>query len=321
MAAPPPKGGILAGDLRRQRTEEQPGTDPGGPHRRLSRQSGQDHRFNGRKGDLSGHQAGPRGGRQPFHHHQDTNNLLKAWRKPQTVIVHEPYWTATAKHADIVLPVTTSYERNDLEMGATSPSAMCSRCTSACRPSLKPATTSTSSAPSPPSWACRSSTPKEGRDAVAGKTDVRRHGGPGPGARSLPGNMFWGQQHFASRRKRTASGSSRRFSRTRCSTARPVRQIGSSPTRLRAWVAADCASHPKWYEPKGVKSERRHCAVAQHLPPDPAAALQLDNTRCGTSSPSPTGSHLIHPLTPRPGHPGWRSGARLQRARQIWWGA
>ena len=71
---------------------------------------------------------------QPFHHHQDTNNLVKAWRKPQTVIVHEPYWTATAKHADIVLPVTTSYERNDLEMGATTPSATSSRCTSACPP-------------------------------------------------------------------------------------------------------------------------------------------------------------------------------------------
>lgn len=32
-------------------------------------------------------------------------------------MVNEPYWTATAKHADIVLPATTSYERNDLEMG------------------------------------------------------------------------------------------------------------------------------------------------------------------------------------------------------------
>ncbi|MCP5756679.1 molybdopterin-dependent oxidoreductase, partial [Klebsiella pneumoniae] len=33
------------------------------------------------------------------------------------VVVNEPYWTATAKHADIVLPVTTTYERNDMDMG------------------------------------------------------------------------------------------------------------------------------------------------------------------------------------------------------------
>lgn len=56
-------------------------------------------------------------GGNPFHHHQDTNNLLKAWQRPETIVVHEPYWTATARHADIVLPCTTSYERNDLDMG------------------------------------------------------------------------------------------------------------------------------------------------------------------------------------------------------------
>ncbi|WP_411706403.1 trimethylamine-N-oxide reductase TorA [Edaphovirga cremea] len=56
-------------------------------------------------------------GGNPFHHHQDTNNLVKAWQRPETIVVNEPYWTATAKHADIVLPATTSYEHNDLEMG------------------------------------------------------------------------------------------------------------------------------------------------------------------------------------------------------------
>ncbi|WP_162869470.1 molybdopterin-dependent oxidoreductase, partial [Klebsiella quasipneumoniae] len=54
-------------------------------------------------------------GGNTFHQHQDTNNLVKAWQRPDTIVVNEPYWTATAKHADIVLPATTSYERNDLE--------------------------------------------------------------------------------------------------------------------------------------------------------------------------------------------------------------
>jgi len=57
-------------------------------------------------------------GGNPFHHHQDLNRLLKAWRRPDTVIVNEPWWTPTAKLADIVLPATTTLERNDI--GASS---------------------------------------------------------------------------------------------------------------------------------------------------------------------------------------------------------
>jgi biotin/methionine sulfoxide reductase len=53
-------------------------------------------------------------GGNPFHHHQDLNRLITAWQRPQTIIVHEPWWTAAAKHADLVLPATTPYERNDI---------------------------------------------------------------------------------------------------------------------------------------------------------------------------------------------------------------
>ena len=53
-------------------------------------------------------------GGNPFHHHQDLNRLITAWRRPETIIVHEPWWTATARHADIVLPATTTLERNDV---------------------------------------------------------------------------------------------------------------------------------------------------------------------------------------------------------------
>lgn len=55
-------------------------------------------------------------GGNPFVHHQDTNLFIKAWKKPSTVIVHDMYWTPTAKMADIVFPITTPYERNDLTM-------------------------------------------------------------------------------------------------------------------------------------------------------------------------------------------------------------
>jgi biotin/methionine sulfoxide reductase len=53
-------------------------------------------------------------GGNPFHHQQDLNRLLKAWRRPETIIIHEPWWNANARHADIVLPATTALERNDI---------------------------------------------------------------------------------------------------------------------------------------------------------------------------------------------------------------
>ncbi|MFC5008499.1 molybdopterin-dependent oxidoreductase [Dactylosporangium cerinum] len=56
-------------------------------------------------------------GGNPFHHHQDLTRLRAAFGRPDTVVVHEPHWTSTARHADIVLPVTTSLERDDVGGG------------------------------------------------------------------------------------------------------------------------------------------------------------------------------------------------------------
>ena len=53
-------------------------------------------------------------GGNPFHHHQDLNRLRRGWQKPETIIVNESWWTPTARHADIVLPATTTLERNDV---------------------------------------------------------------------------------------------------------------------------------------------------------------------------------------------------------------
>ena len=55
-------------------------------------------------------------GGNPFHHHQDLNRLLTGWQKPETIIAHEWCWNALAKHADIVLPCTTTLEREDIAM-------------------------------------------------------------------------------------------------------------------------------------------------------------------------------------------------------------
>ncbi len=56
-------------------------------------------------------------GGNPFHHHQDLARLREAFTRPETVVVHDQFWTATARHADIVLPATMSIERDDFGSG------------------------------------------------------------------------------------------------------------------------------------------------------------------------------------------------------------
>lgn len=53
-------------------------------------------------------------GGNPFHHNLNLNRFVQAWRRPELVVVHEPWWNPPAKYADIVLPATTSMERNDI---------------------------------------------------------------------------------------------------------------------------------------------------------------------------------------------------------------
>ena len=60
-------------------------------------------------------------GGNPFHHHQDLNRLREAFARVDTLVVHETAWTATARHADIVLPVTMTLERDDIGAAGTDP--------------------------------------------------------------------------------------------------------------------------------------------------------------------------------------------------------
>lgn len=63
-------------------------------------------------------------GGNPFHHHQNLARLRRGLARMDTVVVHEPYWTAMAKHADIVVPSTTAYERNDFSGSRNDPVLM-----------------------------------------------------------------------------------------------------------------------------------------------------------------------------------------------------
>ncbi len=49
-----------------------------------------------------------------FTHQQNTNRLIEAYQHVETIIQGEPWWTPSARFADIVLPAVSSFERNDL---------------------------------------------------------------------------------------------------------------------------------------------------------------------------------------------------------------
>jgi len=53
-------------------------------------------------------------GGNPFHHHQHLARLRRALARPQTIVVHDSFWTPMARHADIVLPASMTLERNDI---------------------------------------------------------------------------------------------------------------------------------------------------------------------------------------------------------------
>ena len=63
-------------------------------------------------------------GGNPFHHHQNLPRLRRALARVDTVVVHDPYWTAMARHADIVIPSTTAFERDDFSGSRNDPLLM-----------------------------------------------------------------------------------------------------------------------------------------------------------------------------------------------------
>ncbi|MFI0369335.1 molybdopterin-dependent oxidoreductase [Actinomadura sp. 1N219] len=78
---------------------------------------GQPYDFNGQRRDYPDIRLVYWAGGNPFHHHQDLFRLREAFGRPDTIVVHEQYWTSMARHADIVLPATLSLERHDIGAG------------------------------------------------------------------------------------------------------------------------------------------------------------------------------------------------------------
>ncbi|MBL0623378.1 trimethylamine-N-oxide reductase TorA [Aeromonas veronii] len=286
--SPTAKGGILAGISAGNAPKNSPAPIPVARIADCLANPGKTIDFNGRKVTYPDIKLVYVAGGNPFHHHQDTNNLLQAWRKPQTVIVHEPYWTATAKHADIVLPVTTSYERNDLEMGGdysqryVFPMHQCV----------------------PPQFEARNDF--DIFSAIAAKLGVQEQYTEGKdemlwlkqmydgmaaqarGARVAlpPFNMFWESNNYI---RFPIPEANRQWIRHADFRENPLlNPLGTPSGKIEIFsntVAgmgyADCAGHPKWYEPKEwVKSEvaARYPLSLNTSHPTQRLHSQLDNT-------------------------------------------
>jgi biotin/methionine sulfoxide reductase len=78
---------------------------------------GEPYAFNGRLDRYPHLRLAYWSGGNPFHHHQDLARLQRALRQLDTLVVHETHWTQTARHADLVVPATTTLERDDIGAG------------------------------------------------------------------------------------------------------------------------------------------------------------------------------------------------------------
>jgi trimethylamine-N-oxide reductase (cytochrome c) len=58
-------------------------------------------------------------GNNVFSHQQDTNRLIKAMEKVDTYVCQDVWWCASTRWADIVLPASSTLERDDISSGGT----------------------------------------------------------------------------------------------------------------------------------------------------------------------------------------------------------
>ena len=202
-------------------------------------------------------------GGNPFHHHQDLDRLRRALGRADTVVVHEPYWTAMARHADIVLPhhdpARARRHRRRPPRHASHRDA-----SRRPRPRARRATTTRSSAGSPSDSASATPSPRAGRRASGSSTSTSNwrdegRGDVGAAVRRVLGEggieLPFAEEH------RTM------FERFRSDPEQFPLRTPSGRIELASDVIAgfgydDCPGHPAWIEPD---HGRRRARFPLHL--------------------------------------------------------
>jgi biotin/methionine sulfoxide reductase len=190
-------------------------------------------------------------GGNPFHHHQDLHRLARAWHKPQSIVVHEQFWNAHAKMADIVLPASSMLERDDIGHATRDPLMIAMR--KACEP------------------------PGQARDDYAIFSDIARVLGCEATFTEGRDARQWLQALYGGARERLAKldvelpefdafwsaggvrlpDNDRPVVTLEAFRADPVAHPLGTPSgrielfseRIDAWGYADCPGHPAWFEP------------------------------------------------------------------------
>jgi len=207
-------------------------------------------------------------GGNPFHHHQDLKGLSRAWAKPDTIIVNECFWTATARHADIVFPCTTTMERNDV--GGSSYDAYLSPM----RQAVKPYRQARHDFDVFSALAGRLGF--EGR-FTGGRTEmewvrhiyaVTRENAASKGVALPDFDSFWqGEQFYIGDQLEDAEFTLERFRRDpeKYPLRTPSGKIEIFSERIAGFGYNDCQGHPRWYEHTEWLGSERASEFPLHL--------------------------------------------------------
>ncbi|QCD43909.1 molybdopterin-dependent oxidoreductase [Campylobacter mucosalis] len=190
-----------------------------------------------------------------FTRHQNVNNAVKAWRKFDTVITAEPYWTSTAKLSDIVLPVAIEIERDDINQTAPTGEYIVAN-----RPIIEPMGESRSDY-----WICHEICKRWGRGDVfsEGKTEKEWAKEFYEDAQAQAKNMglnmpsfdeFWQVGYVQFKEDKKESEYYTRFADFRADPAKNRLGTPSGKIEIYSPVIAkfgydDCPAHPAWIEP------------------------------------------------------------------------
>ncbi|AGB22276.1 anaerobic dehydrogenase, typically selenocysteine-containing [Mycobacterium sp. JS623] len=191
-------------------------------------------------------------GGNPFHHHQDLHRLVRAWQRPETVIVHESWWNANARFADIVFPIATSLEREDIASGSSDTTL------SAMHRAVEPPSGVVTDYEIFSDLATRLGFRDqftEGRDASAWVRELyeRTRTGLAETVEIPPFDTFWQQHHVTLPEPadpQTGSFMLLRDDPERHPLDTPSGKIEITSATIAEFGYDDCPAHPKWIEPR-----------------------------------------------------------------------